>query len=113
MTILEKTIKEMPHCFTSNEFNKRAIQNGYSADAIKRKGLSSFIKRYATNQYPFSKTWVKFYKNNASEIIFAKPESIKLHTTAEDKGSTIQQAIKLLKNNGYKIMRPTTNYEEV
>ena len=59
MGILEKTINEMPNSFTSNEFNKRAIKNGYSDRILKNKGLSSFIKKYADNAYIGSKTWLK------------------------------------------------------
>ena len=57
MKILEKTITEMPKSFTSNEFGKRAIKNGYPSRKLKRKGLASFLWKYADNAYKGSKTW--------------------------------------------------------
>ena len=62
MKILEKTMEQMPNSFTSNEFNKKAISNGYPKISIQRKGLSNFIRKYADNAYEGSKTWVKKYK---------------------------------------------------
>jgi len=90
--ILEKTMEEMPNSFTSNEFNKRAIKNGYPVRSLKRKGLSSFIKKYADNAYEGSKTWMKKNKNQTT-------------TTEED-------MIKHLKGKGYKIMKPVNDWVE-
>ena len=90
--ILEKTIKEMPNSFTSNEFNKRAVKNGYPAKNLKRKGLSNFIKKYADNAYVGSKTWVKKNQNQAK--------------------MTDEDMIKHLKNKGYKIMKPVNDWIE-
>ena len=92
--ILEQTIQEMPDSFTSNEFNKRAIKNGYPAKKLKRKGLASFIRKYADNAYEGSKTWVK--RNNLQE---------KNIMTDED-------MIKHLKGKGYKIMKPVNEWIE-
>lgn len=90
--ILEKTIKEMPNSFTSNEFNKRAVKNGYPAKNLKRKGLSNFIKKYADNAYAGSKTWVKKNQNQSK--------------------MTDEDMIKHLKNKGYKIMKPVNDWIE-
>jgi len=49
----------MPKSFTSNEFNKKAVSNGYPKTLLQRKGLSTFIRKYADNAYEGSKTWVK------------------------------------------------------
>ena len=57
MEILEKTIKQMPNTFTSNYFNSQAVKNGYPLNALKNKGLSKFIKKYADNMYKGSRTW--------------------------------------------------------
>ena len=90
--ILKKTIEEMPNSFTSNEFNKRAIKNGYPAKNLKRKGLSTFIKKYADNAYIGSKTWIK--KNE-------------FHAKITD-----EYMIEHLKNKGYKIMKPVNDWIE-
>jgi len=90
--ILEKTINEMPNTFTSNEFNKKAIKNGYPAKNLKRKGLASFIKKYADNAYEGSKTWVK--RNKTISIM------------------SDEEMINYLKNKGYKIMKPVNEWVE-
>jgi len=92
MMILEKTISEMPNSFTSNEFNKRARKNGYPAKNLQRKGLASFIKKYANNAYPGSKTWIK---KTSSESLIREEEMIE-H----------------LKSKGYKIMKPVNEWVE-
>jgi len=94
MLILEKTMNEMPNSFTSNEFNKRAIKNGYPAKNLKRKGLANFIRKYADNAYEGSKTWVKIDKNKNTGII-SEPEMIEY-----------------LKSKGYKIMKPVNEWVE-
>ena len=92
MLILEKTIAEMPNSFTSNEFNKRAIKNGYPSNLLKRKGLASFIRKYADNAYEGSKTWVK--RDKTKKII------------------SENEMIEYLKSKGYKIMKPVNEWVE-
>lgn len=92
MKILEKTIEQMPEWFTSNEFNKLAIQNGYPARRLRQKGLSSFLRRYADNAYKGSKTWIK-------------------RNTKTDDLNDIEM-IAYLKNRGYKIMKPIKDWVE-
>lgn len=93
MLILEKTMKEMPNEFTSNEFNKRAVKNGYPLRSLKKKGLSSFIRKYADNFYAGSKTWVKYRIENNNKM-------------------NDEQMIKHLKSKGYKIMKPVNEWVE-
>ena len=92
MEILEKTMNEMPNSFTSNEFNKMAVKNGYPAKNLKRKGLANFIRKYADNAYDGSKTWVKRVKNNG--------------VISEEK------MIEYLKSKGYKVMKPVNEWVE-
>jgi len=94
MMILEKTMQEMPSSFTSNEFNKRAVKNGYPPKILKRKGLASFIRKYADNAYEGSKTWVKKDKIQDKKIM------------------TDEEMIKHLKSKGYKIMKPVKEWVE-
>jgi len=109
MEILEKTFRQMPHVFTSNQFNAKAIENGYPAHLLKRKGLSKFLHRHSFNGEQFSKTWTKFNKrNNYSN----KKESTDLsETTISSKNLSEENAITLLKSLGYKIMK--VKYQEV
>ena len=97
MTILEKTMREMPKTFTSNEFNKRALKNGYSERILKNKGLATFINIYACNGYSGSKTWTK------RENVNYKSSNIELSD---------EQMIKHLKSKGYKIMKPVNDWIE-
>lgn len=99
MKILEKTMEQMPNSFTSNEFNKRAIKNGYPAKNLKIKGLANFIRKYADNAYEGSKTWLK---RSAKE----KKED-RQYTFA-----TFDEIISFLKSKGYKIMRPVNEWVE-
>ena len=92
MMVLEKTIQEMPNSFTSNEFNKRAVKNGYPVKSLKTKGLSNFLRKYADNAYVGSKTWIKRDVKNSS--------------------LTDEEMIKHLKSKGYKIMKPISDWIE-
>ena len=82
----------MPSTFTSNEFNKKAVKNGYPERNLRRKGLASFIKRYADNAYGGSKTWVK--RNKTISIM------------------SDEEMINYLKNKGYKVMKPVNEWVE-
>lgn len=99
MKILEKTMEQMPNSFTSNEFNKKAISNGYSKTLLQRKGLSTFIRKYADNAYEGSKTWVK---RSAKEKKEDRQYSF----------ATFDEIISFLKSKGYKIMRPVNEWVE-
>ncbi len=94
MLILEKTMNEMPKSFTSHEFNKRAIKNGYPAKSLKGKGLASFIRRYADNAYEGSKTWIKRDETKTTDTI------------------SELEMIEYLKSKGYKIMKPVNEWVE-
>ena len=102
MGILEKTINEMPNSFTSNEFNKRAIKNGYSARMLKNKGLSSFIRKHADNAYIGSKTWLK----KESKMIPMLEKEPNLNSMNDE------EMIKHLKSKGYKILKSINEWIE-
>lgn len=99
MTILEKTMEQMPNSFTSNEFNKKAISNGYPRKSIQRKGLSNFIRKYADNAYRGSKTWIKRSSKEKKE-------------DKQYAFETFDEIIAFLKSKGYKIMRPVNEWVE-
>jgi len=106
MDILQKTMDEMPNVFTSNAFNKRAIKNGYPKKLIEHNGLAHFIKRFATNQYYGSKTWVK--KQEGQQINNASTDVQQISNASTE----VQKMIDFLKRKGYKVMRPSTGWEE-
>ena len=96
--IIEKTINEMPNCFTSTQFNQKAFANGYPKPRSRNKGLADYISNYATNQGEYSKTWIK-----KSHVI----KSENNNTMTEDK------AVAFLKSLGYKIMKPVSEWIEL
>ena len=109
MMILEQTIKEMPHSFTSNEFNKRAVKNGYPSRSLKKKGLSNFLRKYADNAYHGSKTWVK---KDATRLSMTNEEMID-HLKSEGYNiMTDQEMVEYLKSKGLKIMKPVNEWVE-
>ena len=104
--ILTKTMKEMPNTFTSNDFSKKAVQNGYPAVFLKRSGLGVFISEHAVNEYKGSKTWTKKSVRGLSLKDISDKKSDKQNL------SEIKQAINLLKKNGYKILKPVTKWKQ-
>ena len=99
--ILEKTATQMPKVFTSNEFNNRAIKNGFPAIKLKHCGLGSFISKFATNDARFSKTWTK----KSVPTSYADFSSIDT--------MTVEQMVNSLKKKGYKIMKPVQDWIEL
>ena len=98
--ILHKAFLLMDDVFTSTDFTKQIVKLGHPMLIRKNKGFGYFLKRYATNEYEYSKTWHKnkpnilLHQNNQTEI-------------------TEESAIAYLKSKGYKIMKPTTEYKEI
>lgn len=106
MDILKKTINEMPDHFTSRDFNKQAIANGYPASWIKRKGLSPFLHKYALNQGYASKTWVK------KSVTKNKPPKYQIEKTENYTFESVDDIIKFIKSKGYRVMRPVGEWVE-
>lgn len=93
--ILTKTLNEMSYVFSSNEFSKRAKKNGLLQTLINGGALSSFLHNNAI-QDGSRRMWRK--KN---DLIFEKSKS-----------EQIADAIKLLKSEGFKIMKPVNDWIE-
>ena len=105
--ILKKTFDQMGNCFTSQEFAKKAIKNGYSRDLITRNGgLAPFLKMYATNDPKYIKTWIK----NTS--IIERPKPIELEGI-DYCFKSIDDVIRFVKSKGYKVLKPVNNWEEI
>jgi hypothetical protein len=95
--ILHKTLSEMNYVFSSNEFSKLARNYGISNHLVHSGVLSSFLHRNA-KQMESRRMWTKL--NGQKDY---KQEST-------DK---ISDAISLLKQNGYKIMKPINDWIEL
>jgi len=106
LQIIEKTINQMPKIFNSSEFNKAAIKNGYPKKLIVHNGLYKFIRMYAFNETPYSKTWTKKSKNEVAETV----QEVKADPTFI---LNEKDCIDFLKSKGYKIMKPIQEYIEL
>jgi hypothetical protein len=105
--ILEKTITEMPNTFTSNEFGKQATLNGYPNKRSQNKHFSKFLIKYAENEGFRSKTW---HKKVRKKYFDDKPIIREKIVSTFD---NVEEAIKLLKSKGYKIMKPINEWVEI
>jgi hypothetical protein len=95
--ILHKTLSEMNYVFSSNEFSKLARHYGISNHLVHRGVLASFLHRNA-RQMESRRMWTKL-----DGQIHHKEQST-------DK---LSDAISLLKQNGYKIMKPINDWIEL
>ncbi len=96
MDILIKTLETMPNSFTSNEFCKCARKKGYPKNLVVNGFCLKFLLQHAVRASESKRMWTKMNQ--------------KIHTTNENE---IQQAIALLKSNGYKVMKPISDWAEV
>jgi len=95
--ILHKTLSEMNYVFSSNEFSKLARHYGISNDLVHRGVLASFLHRNA-RQMESRRMWTKLN----GQIPHKEQSTDKL-----------SDAISLLKQNGYKIMKPINDWIEL
>ena len=75
---------------------------------LKRKGLAKFIEQYASNGSFQSKTWVKF----TEEKVASAPQQTGSDYKRE-LSDRLQEAIELLKGNGYKILKVHSEWVEI
>lgn len=94
--ILKKTLDEMNFKFSSNEFSTNAKKNGLAKYEINNGVIADYLHKNAV-QLKTRRTWSK--KNR---IVSDKKTSDK-----------IMDAIDLLKENGYKILKPVTDWIDV
>ena len=93
-----QTLEEMPDIFTSNLFCYTAKQKGVYKRDIADGQAATFLSSHA-KQYGSKRRWIKLgYIVNQANV---KPTL------------NIEEAISLLKNAGYKVMKPKTEWEEL
>lgn len=109
MNIFLKTFDEMPKHFTSFQFTRRLIHNGFPEHKIKNNGVGKFLHVYAENEYFRSKTWTK-----RTSVSIPRNE-LKLNDVKEQSSTemTDEQMIQHLKSKGYKIMKPIKEWIEL
>jgi hypothetical protein len=96
MEILKKTLGEMNFSFSSNEFSKKARKNGLSKQEIDNGVIALFLHRNAVQ--------------GETRRMWRKHNGLTSDKKLQDK---IMEAIDLLKENGYKIMKPVTDWIDV
>lgn len=108
LDIIVNTINEMPDRFTSREFNAAAVINGYPERMLKGKGLAPYIARFAKNDYYRSKTWTKLTAPEVTKpVVYQQTELNECSCNL-----SLEKAVELLKNNGYKVMKPVADWVE-
>jgi hypothetical protein len=96
MEILKKTLSEMNFSFSSNEFSKRAKKNGLSKMEIANGAIAMFLHRNAVQ--------------GETRRMWRKHNGILLETPKTDQ---IMEAIALLKSQGYKVLKPVSDWVEL
>ena len=94
--ILKKTLEHIPFSFSSNEFCKMAKKNGLTKREVENGVIALFLHRNAVQ----GETRRMWRKHNGL-------------TSDKSKSDKIMEAIDLLKKNGYKILKQTTDWIEV
>jgi len=96
MDILKKTLDEMNYSFSSNEFSKKARKNGLSKREVDNGVIALFLHRNAIQ--------------GETRRMWRKHNGLK---SDKDKSDKIMEAIDLLKSNGYKILKPVSDWIEI
>ena len=113
--IFKAAIAEMPTRFTSHEFSAKVRSLGLNPKPSGE--LGDFLCRYARNDYHRSKNWTKFTSKNENFSLFNTNKTVVCNINKSiqvtDEAEKIKTAIELLKSNGYKILKPKTDYEEI
>ena len=103
MEILQKALNEMPDKFTSNQFIKVALKYGISEKLIRYNGIPKFLRKHV------KKTGLRLWekKQVTQRNILHSP------FMTIDQIWSEESSIQFLKSKGYKIMKPTTGWEEI
>jgi hypothetical protein len=110
MNPLDKTLEQMSYQFSSNEFCKRARKNGITEREIHAGVVSTYLQRNAI-QSETRRMWQKYGTRTTSYT--QVPLTNTVAPTEKSMSDKITEAIQLLKSNGYKIMKPTTDWIEI
>ena len=107
-SLLFNVLNEMPARFTSHQFVAKARQSAVPERLIIYKAASKFLEQNAkrTSRKTWEKTTVS--RKPYQTVVFGDNQ-----TNAPTESEQIENAIKLLKLRGYKVLMPTTEYKEV
>ena len=93
--ILEVTFAQMPNEFTSNEFTNKLRKNRYD------------------NRWIANHDNVKYLQQHAIQLSLRRWKKINVRIDTNVNLDKIQEAIELLKSQGYKVMKQISEYREI
>ena len=95
--ILTQTLAKMPKLFSSNEFSRVAQKNGITKSQIAHGVISSFLNHNENiKRGDTLRTWYKV-NPSSNNIIY----------------NDVDEAIKLFKSKGYKVLKPVSEWQEL
>ena len=103
--IFKVALKRMPVTFTSNEFGKEIRNLGLGEQVIKNKLAVNFLRMNCDQVN--KKTWVQRAPEDP-QMFGMSEEEIK-----EMEDSFLETCISYLKEKGYKVLAPVTEFKEV
>jgi len=104
MEILHQTLSKMKKTFSSNEFTKLAKSKGLTQQQVNNGIISLFLHEHAIQSSLSIRMWTK--KDVTTQLEISPISDNKMQ-------AAIQEAIKLLKKYGYKIMKENTEWIEL
>ena len=117
MNILDETLRRMPtrkydsdYDFTSNHFAKEAKKLGLSQHEITNGIIANFLHVNAI-QGSNRRRWKK--RNGNNQIALGEIGPLGNSISEDLKTIKIEAAIKLLKANGYRVLKPISEWKEV
>jgi hypothetical protein len=96
---LELALEQMPKIFSSNEFSQKSQALGYPKELIPKGFIARFLHRNC-NQLDSTRMWAKEY-SQANQ------------PTSKSISNDVENAITLLKKNGYKISKQVIDWKEI
>jgi hypothetical protein len=93
--LLEVTFAQMPNEFTSNEFTNKLRKNRYD------------------NRWIANHDNVKYLQQHAIQLSLRRWKKINVRIDTNVNLDKIQEAIELLKSQGYKVMKQISEYREI
>lgn len=110
LDVFQVVFEKMPKKFTSHMFSRACQKHGVEKSYLNRGVIANFLKPICIRTYPTGHSWEK--KENSTyapiQIVFKDKNNV-----PENEKQEIENAINLLKRNGYKVLMPKTEYKEV
>jgi hypothetical protein len=103
----------MNESFSSKEFCTKCRELGIEEQQIKNGISNQFLTQYCIRTEPNGRTWMAINEPTDEEINLFSPISKDFQVPSTHSSFTIEQAVELLKNNGYKILQPITEFKEL